>query len=51
VVSAKVGAGRPSYTPKFSTDHFASYETPAQVEGGLMQEMTARTPFADNVLD
>jgi hypothetical protein len=50
VVSAKIWADRPSYTPKFSTDRFASYETPAQVEGGLMQEMVNTDSFVDNVL-
>jgi uncharacterized protein involved in exopolysaccharide biosynthesis len=50
VVSAKIWADRPSYTPKFSTDRFASYETPAQVEGGLMQEMVSTDAFVDNVL-
>jgi hypothetical protein len=50
VVSAKIWADRPSYTPKFSTDRFASYETPAQVEGGLMQELVTTDTFVDSVL-
>jgi hypothetical protein len=50
VASAKIWADRPAYTPKFSTDRFASYETPAQVEAGLMQEMVDTDSFVDGVL-
>jgi uncharacterized protein involved in exopolysaccharide biosynthesis len=50
VASAKIWADRPAYTPKFSTDRFASYETPAQVEAGLMKEMVDTDSFVDAVL-
>jgi hypothetical protein len=50
VVSAKVWADRPAYTPKFASDRFASYDTPGQVEASLMQEMVSTDSFVAAVL-
>lgn len=50
VVAARVWADRPVFTPKFATDRFASYRTPAQIEASLMQELVGTDAFVSNVL-
>jgi hypothetical protein len=50
VVSAKIWADKPTYTPKFTSDRFDSFQTPAQVEATLLQEMIATDGFDAEVL-
>jgi hypothetical protein len=50
VVSAKIWADKPTYTPKFTSDRFDSFQTPAQVEATLLQEMIATDSFDSSVL-
>lgn len=50
VVSAKIWADKPTYTPKFTSDRFDSFQTPAQVEASLLQEMVATDSFDSSVL-
>jgi hypothetical protein len=50
VVSAKIWADKPTYTPKFTSDRFDSFQTPAQVEATLLQEMVATDGFDAEVL-
>jgi hypothetical protein len=50
VVSAKIWADKPSFTLKFTNSRFDSFQTPAQVEASLMQEMVATDSFTRTVL-
>lgn len=50
VVSARIWADRPLFTPDFASDRFTSYNTPAYTESTLMQEMITTDTFGDKVL-
>lgn len=50
IISARLWADRPVFTPDFASDRFTSYDTPADIEATLMQEVITTDTFGDMVL-
>src|SRR5256885_12361650 len=50
VVEARVWADKPLFTPTFATDRFDSFNSPAEIEAGMVQELVNTSGFASEVL-
>lgn len=49
-VEARVWADRPLFTPTFATDRFDSFDSPADIEAGIVSEFVKTSGFASEVL-
>jgi hypothetical protein len=49
-VEARVWADRPLFTPTFATDRFDSFDSPADIEAGIVGELVKTSGFASEVL-
>ncbi len=49
-VEARIWADRPLFTPTFATDRFDSFDSPANIEAGILTELVNTSGFASEVL-
>jgi hypothetical protein len=49
-VEARIWADKPLFTPTFATDRFDSFDSPAQIEAGILGELVNTSGFASEVL-
>jgi hypothetical protein len=49
-VEARIWADKPIFTPAFATDRFASNDSPADIEAGILRELIGTSQFTTEVL-
>ena len=49
-VEARIWADKPIFTPAFATDRFASDDSPADIEAGILRELVGTSQFTTEVL-
>jgi hypothetical protein len=49
-VEARIWADKPIFTPAFATDRFASNDSPADIESGILRELIGTSQFTTEVL-